>query len=181
MQRVFLVLVSVAALTGTAAAADLSRPAPQTYYKAPVVAPAYNWSGFYLGLNGGGAFGRSTWDTTGGFDISGGLVGATVGYNYQFGQAVAGVEADIDWADISGSSTTNCVTGCKTSDTWLSTVRGRLGYAADRFMPFITGTAAEVTAVSEIANWTFTPGRITAQLMRDYTNTVQPKGKAAAA
>ena len=46
---------------------------------------------------------------------------------------------------------------------------------------FITGTAAEVTAISEIANWTFTPGRITAQLMRDYTNTVQPKGKAAAA
>jgi len=46
---------------------------------------------------------------------------------------------------------------------------------------FITGTAAEITAVSEIANWTFTPARITAQLMRDYTNTVQPKGKAAAA
>ena len=46
---------------------------------------------------------------------------------------------------------------------------------------FITGTAAEVTAVSEIANWTFTPGRITAQLMRDYTNIVQPKGAAAAA
>ncbi len=46
---------------------------------------------------------------------------------------------------------------------------------------FITGTAAEVTAVSEIANWNFTPGRITAQLMRDYTDTVQPKGKAAAA
>jgi len=46
---------------------------------------------------------------------------------------------------------------------------------------FITGTAAEVTAVSEIAQWTFTPARITAQLMRDYTNTVQPKGNAAAA
>jgi len=46
---------------------------------------------------------------------------------------------------------------------------------------FITGTAAEVTAVSEIANWAFTPSRITAQLMRDYTDTVQPKGKAAAA
>jgi branched-chain amino acid aminotransferase len=46
---------------------------------------------------------------------------------------------------------------------------------------FITGTAAEVTAVSEIANWTFTPSRITAQLMRDYTDTVQPKGKAVAA
>jgi branched-chain amino acid aminotransferase len=46
---------------------------------------------------------------------------------------------------------------------------------------FITGTAAEVTAVSEIANWQFTPARITAQLMRDYTHTVQPAGKAAAA
>jgi branched-chain amino acid aminotransferase len=46
---------------------------------------------------------------------------------------------------------------------------------------FITGTAAEVTAVSEIADWKFTPGRITQQLMADYTAEVQPKGKAAAA
>jgi branched-chain amino acid aminotransferase len=46
---------------------------------------------------------------------------------------------------------------------------------------FITGTAAEVTAVSEIADWKFTPSRITQQLMADYTATVQPKGKAAAA
>jgi branched-chain amino acid aminotransferase len=46
---------------------------------------------------------------------------------------------------------------------------------------FITGTAAEVTAVSEIAQWKFTPGPITKQLMDDYTAEVQPKGKAAAA
>jgi branched-chain amino acid aminotransferase len=46
---------------------------------------------------------------------------------------------------------------------------------------FITGTAAEVTAVSEIAQWTFTPGAITKQLMDDYTAEVQPNGKAAAA
>jgi len=46
---------------------------------------------------------------------------------------------------------------------------------------FITGTAAEVTAVSQIADWTFTPGRITQQLMHDYTAEVQPKSKAAAA
>jgi len=46
---------------------------------------------------------------------------------------------------------------------------------------FITGTAAEVTAVAEIADWRFTPGRITQQLMSDYTAEVQPKGKAAAA
>jgi branched-chain amino acid aminotransferase len=46
---------------------------------------------------------------------------------------------------------------------------------------FITGTAAEVTPVSEIAQWRFTPGAITKQLMDDYTAEVQPKGKAAAA
>jgi branched-chain amino acid aminotransferase len=46
---------------------------------------------------------------------------------------------------------------------------------------FITGTAAEVTAVSEIAQWRFTPSAITKQLMDDYTAEVQPKGKAEAA
>jgi branched-chain amino acid aminotransferase len=46
---------------------------------------------------------------------------------------------------------------------------------------FITGSAAEITAVSEIADWKFTPSRITQQLMADYTAEVQPKGKAAAA
>jgi branched-chain amino acid aminotransferase len=46
---------------------------------------------------------------------------------------------------------------------------------------FITGTAAEVTAVSEIAQWKFTPSAITQHLMADYTAEVQPKGKAAAA
>jgi branched-chain amino acid aminotransferase len=46
---------------------------------------------------------------------------------------------------------------------------------------FITGTAAEVTPVSQIANWNFNPGGITRQLMEDYTAEVQPKGKAAAA
>jgi len=46
---------------------------------------------------------------------------------------------------------------------------------------FITGTAAEVTAVSQIAEFNFTPGRITQHLMSDYTAEVQPKGKAAAA
>ncbi|MFY9828662.1 MAG: branched-chain amino acid aminotransferase [Rhodoplanes sp.] len=46
---------------------------------------------------------------------------------------------------------------------------------------FITGSAAEVTAVSEVADWRFTPGVITKQLMEDYTAEVQPKGKAAAA
>jgi outer membrane immunogenic protein len=70
------------------------------------------------------------------------VVGGTVGYNYQVGQAVFGVEGDMDWADINGSSTTLCPGSCQTKDSWLATVRGRLGLAYDRIMPFVTGGAA---------------------------------------
>ncbi|HEX3502336.1 MAG TPA: outer membrane protein [Xanthobacteraceae bacterium] len=143
MKRLCFALIGLMALTGTAAAADLGRPAPAPYYKAPPAFVPYSWTGFYVGINGGGAWGSSNWDLNGGRNISGGLVGGTVGYNYQFGQAVFGVEGDIDWADINGtSSTATCPLGCKTSDSWLATVRGRLGYAADRFMPFVTGGLA---------------------------------------
>jgi outer membrane immunogenic protein len=147
MKRLLLASVGVLALGGAAAAADLP-PAPPTtpYYKAPPYNPAYNWSGFYVGINGGGGWGRSDWTTTSSFNTSGGLVGGTVGYNYQMNQVVLGVEGDIDWADINGTTNTVCTSatgsGCKTSDSWLSTVRGRLGYAADRFMPYVTGGLA---------------------------------------
>jgi outer membrane immunogenic protein len=144
MKRLVLALAGIAALTGSAAAADLARPAPAPYYKAPVYAPVYNWSGFYIGINGGGGWGTSNWTTPGGFDTSGGMVGGTVGYNYQMNQVVLGVEGDIDWANISGSSRAGlvCAPGCTTKDSWLSTVRGRIGYAADRFLPYVTGGLA---------------------------------------
>jgi outer membrane immunogenic protein len=143
MKRVVLACVGIAALGGVAAAADLP-PAPAApYYKAPAyVPPGYTWSGLYLGVNGGGAWGRSSWSTTSGFDTSGGFVGGTIGYNYQAEQAVFGIEGDIDWADINGTTSVGTCLSCKTSDDWLATVRGRLGYAADRFMPYVTGGLA---------------------------------------
>ena len=104
--------------------------------------PYYNWSGFYLGVNGGGGFGTSAWDSTGSFNLSGALAGGTIGYNYQIGHAVIGAEGDIDWSGMKGSTTAGCAAGCQTSDSWLSTVRARLGYAADRFLPYVTGGAA---------------------------------------
>jgi outer membrane immunogenic protein len=142
MKRLCLALIGLMALAGTAAAADLSRPAPAPYYKAPPAFVPYNWTGFYVGINGGGAIGSSSWNSNGSRDISGGLVGGTVGYNYQMGWAVLGAEGDIDWSGIKGTTNNACAPGCQTSNTWLSTVRGRLGYAADRFMPYITGGAA---------------------------------------
>ena len=145
MKRLVLAFAALAVWAGTAAAADLSRgPAPAPYYKAPELAPVYNWSGFYIGINGGGGWGTSTWTTGGSFNTSGGLIGGTVGYNYQMNQVVLGVEGDIDWADISGTRTAAgvCAFGCTTKDSWLGTVRGRVGYAADRFMPYLTGGLA---------------------------------------
>jgi outer membrane immunogenic protein len=141
MKRVFLAGVALMALTGAAAAADLP-PAPAPYYKAPYAAPYYNWTGFYLGVNGGGGFGTSAWDSTSSFNLIGALAGGTIGYNYQYGRAVIGAEGDIDWSGMKGSTTAGCATGCQTSDSWLSTVRARLGYAADRFLPYVTGGAA---------------------------------------
>ena len=142
MKHLFVAGVCLLALAGAATAADLP-PAPRNYYKAPAYVAAYNWSGFYLGVNGGGGLGRSNWDSAGAFDIDGGVVGGTIGYNYQIGSAVIGGEGDIDWSGINGSTTTiGCPAGCTTKDSWLSTVRARFGYAADRFMPYVTGGAA---------------------------------------
>jgi outer membrane immunogenic protein len=143
MKRLYFAFVGLVALSGAAAAADLSRAPPRPVYQAaPVFVPAYNWTGFYIGVNGGGGFGSSNWQAAGSHDVSGGLLGSTVGYNYQFGQAVAGVEGDFDWTGIKGTTQSACPFGCQTSNSWISTVRGRLGYAADRYMPYVTGGAA---------------------------------------
>jgi outer membrane immunogenic protein len=123
-------------------AADLS-VAP--IYKAPpmVPVPAYNWSGFYVGVNGGGAWGTSNWSTpSNSFNLSGGQVGGTAGMNWQAGRAVFGLEGDVDWSGVRGRAAPTLCPGCATNNDWLATVRGRAGYAFDRFMPFVTGGLA---------------------------------------
>ena len=147
-------------------AADIPRPAPQP---APAyLAPVYNWTGPYIGLSGGGGWGSSSWSNTDSFDISGGLIGGTLGYNWQNGPWVYGLEGDISWTNLQGSTSTFCAVGCETSNSWLGTVRGRLGYAFDRFLPYATGGLAigDVNAdrpgfggVSETrTGWTFGGG-----------------------
>jgi outer membrane immunogenic protein len=141
MKRVFLATVGVLALAATAGAADLST---RRYNPPPAYMPLYNWTGFYLGLNGGAAWGRSRWSGTGtgNFNLSGGMIGGTIGYNWQNGPWVFGLEGDIDWTNIGGTTTTACAVGCKTQNSWLATARGRVGYAINRFMPFVTGGLA---------------------------------------
>jgi len=149
MKRVVLAGISalaVVTMMGAANAADIQRRQAMPT-KAPAYVAAYNWTGMYVGVNGGGGFGHSTWSGatgTSGVNTTGGVVGGTVGYNYQMNQAVFGLEGDIDWSNIHGSTTTApCTTmSCETRNSWLGTARGRIGYAFDRFMPFVTGGAA---------------------------------------
>ena len=94
----------------SAQAADLpARSNPPSYYKAPSELP-FSWTGFYAGINGGYAWGQSSWSdpavgaNSGSFNTSGGLVGGQFGYNWQTGTVVLGVETDADWMSVKGST-----------------------------------------------------------------------------
>jgi outer membrane immunogenic protein len=148
MKRILLVGALAFATYAPAFAADLPPPAPVPYV--PVVR-TFSWSGFYLGTNGGYGFGQSTWNSAigaaGGFKTDGWLAGVTVGGNYQWGQFVIGVEGDVDWQNLRGSQTTGpCaavgIGSCATASNWLSTIRGRAGFAVNRALLYATGGAA---------------------------------------
>ena len=150
MKRVILAGIGALAMVsmmGAASAADLPRREAMPT-KGPIYVAPYNWTGFYIGVNGGGGWGGSEWSnglgSTGTFDTSGAVVGGTVGYNWQMNQVVFGLEGDMDWSNIRGSTSGGFCAGttCETRNNWLGTVRGRVGYAFDRFMPFVTGGLA---------------------------------------
>lgn len=134
--------IAMAIGAASAMAADIAPRGRAPAAPKPVYAP-YNWSGAYIGINGGGGWGNSDSSTpfASSYRTSGGMVGGTLGYNWQFGRTVLGVEGDIGWSGIRGSSACGA-TSCETRNDWLSTVRGRVGYAADRFLPYITGGLA---------------------------------------
>jgi outer membrane immunogenic protein len=136
----------VALLLGSfaAQAADL----PQPSYKAPAyVGPSYaNWTGFYVGLNAGYGFGKSSWDFPPGLDLKpkGVVAGGTFGYNFQTGTWVWGIEGDFDYSGMKSSDTAICAPGtCEVKLPWLATGRLRLGYAGwNNWLPYITAGAA---------------------------------------
>jgi outer membrane immunogenic protein len=162
--------------SGTCAfAADLP-PAPPPQVPAayvPVAPPVYNWAGIYIGINGGWGWGNGKWTAntaTGVFSANandnGGFVGGTLGANFQTGQFVFGVEGDWDYSGINtGTTSTLCLVSgnCQTGNNWLSTVRGRAGWAADRALFYLTAGGAfanvqtalnGVTTTRTKAGWT---------------------------
>jgi outer membrane immunogenic protein len=144
MKRFLLAGLGLLALAAAipAQAADLPRGMP---YKAPAAyAPMYNWTGFYLGIQGGGGWGDSDWNGLAvGNSPGGGMIGGTVGYNWQgIGSPwVFGLEGDIAWTNIKDSVACGAFS-CETKNNWFGTARGRVGYAWDRWMPYVTGGVA---------------------------------------
>ncbi len=141
-------LIAIALLlgsAGTVAAADA------IVEEVVVVEGAYNWSGMYIGAQAGYAVGGKadyTYDDSDynySHDLDGWLGGVYIGYNYQFAnQVVLGAEADIAWGDINGSGATadSDPYSASTSVDWTGSARLRLGYAMDRFLPYVTGGVA---------------------------------------
>ena len=154
MKRTLLITVSLGALglMSPALGADLS-----SYIKAPAaVSPVYDWSGFYVGVFGGGGYGNHNLinplglagaaNFTINYSSTGGIAGGEAGYNVQSGNIVVGVEGDGFWSGIKGSDLSQFNAGALPIGSWDATslrngatLRGRGGIAVDRLLLFFTG------------------------------------------
>jgi outer membrane immunogenic protein len=160
-KRYLLATVSSLAIVGAidvATAADLPARMP---VKAPAVEYVpFNWSGFYIGIHGGGAWldHKQTINFITGIgplavcgctlDKTGAMFGGLAGYNFQSGRVVYGIEADASWLSLKGSKTFSAVPLVNLPLTihskvdWLATVRGRLGITMSPTLLYVTGGAA---------------------------------------
>ena len=159
MRKFLLGVVGLAALGAAPAfAADL---AARPYTKAPaMVAAIYDWSGFYVGFNGGGGWSHACWTNTATFsgptvpsvsegchDASGGMVGGQAGYRFQSANWVFGVEGQGDWADLQGSNVSAAsVLGFgvvnQTKIDAIGLITGQVGYAWNNVLWYVKGGAA---------------------------------------
>ncbi len=156
MKKLLLTTVAFAALgMAPAVAADL---AARPYTKAPAAAvAAFDWSGFYIGLNAGGGSSHNCWDLinvagVAGFqregchDATGAIVGGQLGYRWQASNWVFGLEAQGDWSDLKGSSASIAPAGAGgTINTKIDAIglfTGQVGYAWNNVLWYVKGGAA---------------------------------------
>ncbi len=160
MKKFLLGTVGLIAMAGSASAADIaSRPytAPPQY-----VSPAYDWSGFYVGGNGGWGSSRNCWDnldfTAGTFfahegchDSTGGTVGGQLGYRWQSAGWVFGLEGQGNWADFSGSNISALTGGRNRSriDAF-GLFTGQIGYAWNNALLYVKGGGAVTDGRNDI-------------------------------
>jgi outer membrane immunogenic protein len=156
-----LLFASAAAITvglaAPAVAADLPARAP-AYSKAPaIVTPAFDWSGFYVGINGGGGFSHKCWDLTndgtapvvpsqpeGCHDASGAAVGGQIGYRWQSASWVFGVEAQGNWADFRGDNVSQVFLTSRNQSRIdaFGLFTGQVGYAWNNALLYVKGGGA---------------------------------------
>src|SRR5689334_20457603 len=151
MKQILLTAAGLSALSiAPAVAADL---AARTYTKAPVaIAPIYNWGGFYVGLNGGGASSHNCWTDgvpvrtlAGCHDATGGLAGGQIGYRWQAANWVFGLEAQGDWANLKGSNSSLTALIPYVNETKVDAIglfTGQIGYAFNSVLLYVKGGAA---------------------------------------
>ena len=167
MKRFLLATVALAALSAPAAAADLATKYP---VKAVAVVPVFSWTGFYIGANVGYGGDSFTYDVdvlgtpvaAASVTSSGFFAGGQIGYNYQFANnIVLGLETDLQWSDISGTVSASVlglpVVSAGSSIDYFGTIRARLGYAIDRFLPYITGGVAYGKTGTDVTVFGFSP------------------------
>jgi outer membrane immunogenic protein len=154
MKKVLLSTVALIAFAAPAAAADL---AARPYVKAPPVPipVMYDWSGFYLGVNGGWGSSHKCWDSVAPFligaegchDATGGTIGGQIGYRWQTGTWVFGLEGQGNWADFRGSNESLVFPGFANESRIdaFGLITGQVGWAANNVLFYVKGGAA-VTA-----------------------------------
>jgi outer membrane immunogenic protein len=159
MKKLLLSTAAVALMSTAALAADLP-----IYEPAPMVAPvpeASDWSGVYIGVHGGYGWGNADGlgeddfdldgddDVFGDAELEGGVIGGQIGYNLQFNQFVIGIEGDGSYSFIDDDEDSfddddddGDIEGMESEIEYLATIRGRAGFALDRFMLYGTGGVA---------------------------------------
>jgi outer membrane immunogenic protein len=148
MRRLTLAILAASgiALSATAAsAADLGR-AP-VYKAPPAPAPvAYNWTGLYIGGHLGYGWGTDGFSDptvgTGDIDVDGFLAGAQLGYNWQVGSWVFGLEGDWSWSNGDGSVAGPLGSTFTADRNWYATATARVGYAWENWLWYVKGGAA---------------------------------------
>jgi outer membrane immunogenic protein len=159
MKKILLITTGLVALASPVMAADL---AARPYTKAPpmVAAAIYDWSGFYIGGNAGGGFSHNSWDLggtpEGSHDSNGGTVGGQIGYRWQTGPVVFGVEAQGNWADLSGNNVSNVFAPDRnrTKIDAFGLFTGQVGYAWNNVLLYAKGGAAVTDSKYEIVSGT---------------------------
>ncbi len=150
MKKYLLGTVALVALAVATPAVSADLGARYPVKAPPMVSPVFDWTGFYIGINGGYGWGRSRWEllpggvSEGSHNVDGGTVGGQVGYNWQIGGWVLGLEAQGNWADFTGSNQSAIFLGTtnRTDVDAFGLFTGKVGYAWNNFMLYAKGGAA---------------------------------------